>query len=411
MTDAPIATDPHAPDGDVARRQLVLLAVAVLLGMAPWFATSVVAPELRDRLALTDARVAWLATAVQLGFVAGTAAIALTGLADRVAPRRLFAVAAVASALATLVLLVDASYATILASRAATGVALAGVYPPAMKMASAWFRRRRGLAIGVVVGALTMGKAVPWLLHALPAPPLEATVSVLVAGSLLAAALVGAGHRDGPLAPPPRPVSLALVRELVALPRYRLVTLAYLGHMLELYAFWAWVPTLLATRNAERATPLASRTVDLLAFAVIAIGAPACVWGGRVADRTSRARLVTIALAGSGACALLTGLAGAAPLAIAAPVAAAWGWFVIADSAQFSALVTESVPEALVGTALSLQTSLGFASTMLTIPLLPAIAPVTGWPVAMSVLALGPAIGLVAIRRVDAVRPGPSRIG
>jgi MFS family permease len=399
---APAASDPHAPDGDAARRQLALLALAVLLGMAPWFATSVVAPELRGRLALTDARVAWLATAVQLGFVVGTAAIALSGLADRVAPRRLFAVAASASALATLVLLVDADYATVLASRAATGVALAGVYPPAMKMASTWFRRRRGLAIGVVVGALTMGKAVPWLLHALPAPPLAATGAVLVAGSVLAALLVGVGYRDGPLATPPRPVSLALVRELVALPRYRLVTLAYLGHMLELYAFWAWVPTLLAARNAARATPLPARTIDLLAFVVIAVGAPACLWGGRVADRSSRTRLVTIALAGSGACALATGVAAAAPLTVATLVAAAWGWFVIADSAQFSALVTESVPEALVGTALSLQTSLGFASTMLTIPLVPLLAPSLGWPVAMAILAIGPAIGLAAIRRVRA---------
>ena len=395
---------PRAPDGAVARRQLLLLALAVLLGMAPWFATSVVAPELRARLALSDARLAWLATAVQLGFVVGTATVALTGLADRIAARRLFAIAACASALATLVLVADVSWTTLLASRAATGVALAAVYPPAMKMASSWFRQRRGVAIGVVVGALTMGKATPWLLHALPAPPLEATVAVLVAGSLFAAALVGVGYRDGPLAAPPRPVSLALVRDLVARPRYRAVTLAYIGHMLELYAFWAWVPTLLATRNAARATPWRAHTIDLLAFAVIAVGAPACVWGGRVADRTTRARLVTIALAASGGCAIATGLAGTASLAVATLIAAVWGWFVIADSAQFSALVTESVPDALVGTALSLQTSLGFAATMLTIQLVPLVAPMLGWPVAMALLAVGPAIGLAAIRRVDAMR-------
>lgn len=389
----------HATDGAEARRQLALLALAVLLGMAPWFATSVVAPELRARLALTDARVAALASAVQLGFVAGTAAIAALRLADRIAPRALLATSALVAAAATLVLLGDVPYPVVLASRAVTGVALAGVYPPAMKMASSWYRTRRGVAIGTVVGALTAGKAVPWLLHALPAPPLTATVVALAGGCAVAAALVARGYRDGPLAPPPRPVSLARVRELVALPRYRTVTLAYVGHMLELYAFWAWVPTLLATRNAAAARPLAPAAIDVLAGLVIAAGAPACIWGGRVADRTSRVRLVRLALAASGACALATGAAARAPLAVAAAIAAVWGWFVIADSAQFSALVTEHVPEPLVGTALSLQTSVGFASTMLTIQLVPALAASIGWPLAMATLAIGPVLGLGALAR------------
>ena len=387
-------------DSDPRRwRILGLLALAELLGMSIWFAGSAIAPQLQTLWGLTGSQVGWLSTAVQLGFVAGTAVIAILNLADIVASRALFATAATLGAVSNASLLLADGFATAVATRFACGFCLAGVYPPAMKMIATWFRARRGLAVGAIVGALTVGKATPYLVHAFPG---ASTATIVFAGSasaLIAAGLVLFGYRDGPYPFPPRPFSWALVSVVVRERNWRLATGGYLGHMFELYSYWVWIPVFLAASATASASGGAT-LISVLAFGTIAIGGVGCLWGGLVADRIGRERLVIIAMAASGACALLIGLAFGRSMWLLAPVALAWGFFVVADSAQFSVLVTESVPPHAVGTALMVQTCLGFLLTTITIQLVPPVVAMAGWAWAFPLLALGPIAGIAAIVRL-----------
>ena len=381
-------------------RFLALLATGELLGMSLWFAASAVAPLLAAAWSLTPSQSAWLTTVVQLGFVVGTATSAVLNLADVVPSRVLFAGAAAAGALANAGVLRASGFETALVLRFLTGFCLAGVYPPAMKMAATWFQSQRGLAIGTIVGALTVGKATPYLVHAFPLAGAEPVILAASAGALAAAALVAIGFREGPYSFAPRRFSWSLVGSVVAIREWRLSTASYLGHMFELYAFWAWIPSFIAA-SAMNASP---STISLLAFASIAIGGAGCVWGGLFADRHGRERLVRISLLASGFCCVLSVIAFEAPLAIVGIFTLVWGFFVIADSAQFSTLVTESVPPHAVGTALTLQTSLGFLLTMLPMQTLPLIARAAGWRFALVILALGPAAGIAAIEKLREVR-------
>jgi MFS family permease len=395
---------PGVLDAHPARwRMLALLAVAELLGMSLWFAASAVSAQLAARWSLTPAATGWLTTIVQLGFVFGTGTAALLNLADVLPSRRYFAIAAVASAAANAALLATDRFGVTLALRFLTGFALAGVYPPAMKMASTWFRSQRGLAIGTVVGALTVGKATPYLVHALPNAGPTAVILAATGCALAAAGLVGSFYRDGPYPFPPRPFSWSLVRTVFERREWRLATGGYLGHMFELYSAWTWLPVFVAASAAASGVP-AGHARDAAAAAVavsaIAIGGLGCVWGGLVADRRGREWLVTVAMAASGCCALLIGLTFSHGLWLVVPVALAWGFFVIADSAQFSALVTEAVPPHAVGTALTVQTSLGFLLTMVSIQLVPPVEQLVGWRWAFAMLALGPVSGIAAIQRL-----------
>lgn len=382
---------------------LALLSAAELLGMALWFAGSAVASQLQRDWQLSGAEVAWITIAVQLGFVTGTALSAVLNLADVIPARRLFAVAALCGAACNAGLAFAGGILPALLSRFLAGACLAGVYPPAMKMTSTWFKQQRGLAVGTIVGALTVGKAGPYLIGALPAVTMPMLVMLSSGSAVVAAALIWFGYRDGPYAFPARPFSWSLVRRVTREPRWRRATGGYLGHMAELYAYWTWIPAFVAAsmaRSPHTVAPVASRTSSLIGFAIIAVGGAGCVWGGAVADRIGRERLVTIAMAISGAACALIGLLFGHSMWLLTPVALVWGFFIIADSAQFSVLVTESVPAHAVGTALTLQVSLGFLLTTLTIQVVPVIVRLGGWPWAFAALAIGPFLGILSIRRL-----------
>ncbi len=383
---------------------LAVIALAEMLGMSVWFAANAVAPQLAVLWTLSQGQAAWLSTIVQLGFVVGTALAALFNLADTLPSRWYFAGAAAAAAAANALLLLAPSYGWALVFRAVTGVCLAGVYPPAMKMAATWFRDRRGLAIGVVVGALTIGKAVPYLVHAVPGADVRSVVLYATLAALMAAALVACCYHDGPAPFPRRPFSLALVGSVVSHRPFREVLGGYCGHMLELYACWIWLPSFLAASavaHGANATATAG-LVNVLSFIVLAAGAVGCVAGGELADRVGPVRLVVLAMAVSGACALLTPLVFGGPFVLVVVLLLVWSVSVIADSAQFSTLVTRVVEPHAIGTALTLQTSIGFLLTTVTIQLVPVIVGVAGWRFAFPVLALGPALGIAAIRRLRA---------
>lgn len=369
--------------------------------MSLWFSASAVSPQLRAIWGLTPAETGWLTTIVQLGFVCGTAVIAILNLADVVPAGRLFSVCAFLGAGANAAILAVPGYGAALVLRFLTGFFLAGVYPPAMKMVATWFRAERGLGIGVIVGALTVGKATPYLVHAIPHVGLRPVVLTASVAALCGGLTVAIGYTDGPFPFAPRPFSWRHVADVVRVRQFRLATTSYLGHMFELYAFWTWIPAFLgASLAVSVGRPFrAARVVSLLAFTTIAIGGAGSVWGGLFADKRGRERLVTISLCVSGACCLVSGLVFGRSLWALGALAMTWGFFVIADSAQFSALVTEAVPPHAVGTALTIQTSLGFLLTMLPMQLVPIVAQHTGWRWAFALLALGPAAGIAAIKK------------
>jgi MFS family permease len=393
-----------ALDTDPRRwRMLAALAVAELLGMSLWFGASAVAADLGARWSLDTSHIGWLTSAVQLGFVVGTALAALLNVADIVPARWYFAAAATAGGVANLGLLVAGSYPAALVLRFATGLFLAGVYPPAMKMASTWFRAQRGLAIGTVVGALVIGKSTPYLVHAFPRTSPALVVTIASVSAFVSAILIASVYEDGPFAFPARPFSFGLVGSVWSSREWRLATGGYLGHMFELYSFWTWIPAFAAASFAASGLHRASE-VSLVAFLAIAAGGAGSVWGGLAADRRGREWLVTVSMIVSGVCCLLSPIFFGRSVWLVVALALVWGYYVVADSAQFSALVTESVPPHSVGTALTLQTSAGFLLTMVSIQLVPPLVRVTSWQWAFPMLALGPAAGVASIRALVRLR-------
>src|SRR5438874_987077 len=183
-----------------------------------------------------------------------------------------------------------------------------------MKMTATWFRTERGFAIGVIVGALTVGKATPYLVRAIPHVGLRPVILASSVGALLAAVLVAASYRDGPYPFAPRQFSWNQVRDVVRVREWQLATASYLGHMFELYAFWTWIPAFLAASVAASQRFRAPRLISLLAFTTIAIGGAGSVWGGLFADKRGRERLVSISLFMSGSCCLISGLLFGGPI-------------------------------------------------------------------------------------------------
>lgn len=384
----------------VARWQLSVLSMAIVLGMAPWFAATVVSRPMVADLGIHQTVEAWLTLAVQLGFVLGSITSAILLLADRWSPRRLAAGSAVAAGVATGILAVATTGpAVTIGLRLLTGAALAGVYPPGIKLAAGWTRQRRGTAIGILVGAVTLGSAGPHLLRALS--DLSAWRPVLAAAALSAfggALLFAVVAREGPYQAPSAPFDPRALGSVLRDRSVMLATGGYLGHMWELYAMWSSIGLfLLETMRLHGGTPgLAS----LLSFAVVGSGAVGSALAGVWADRIGRSRVTIVAMAVSGGCALVIGALSRVSLGATVVLALVWGVAIVADSAQFSACVTELAPPDYVGTAVTVQTAMGFLLTMVTILLVPRWAAAWGWEWAYVPLALGPALGIAAMWRL-----------
>jgi len=386
-------------------RVLALLSLAELLGMSLWFSASAIGPELQSQWGLSAFQVGWLTTNVQIGFVVGTAMAAILNLADTLSSRFYFSTSAVLAAGANALLLVAPGYSGALLSRFLTGLFLAGVYPPAMKMISTWFSSARGLAIGTVVGALIVGKATPYLLKAIPNLSMEMVIMGGSAAAVLGGLLVLFRYKDGPFPFSRAPFSWGLVSRVVAHRETRLAIGGYLGHMWELYAMWALVSIYFFELFRDRSGSIetASMLSTLTAFAVIAVGGVGTVAAGKWADRVGRERVAILSMVVSGGCALTIGwLSG--PIWMVVGLGLIWGVSVVADSPLFSAVLTEVAPSHAVGTALTMQTSLGFALTGVSIQLTIWLSEAVGWGPAFSVLALGPLFGIISMARLKRLR-------
>ena len=385
-------------------RALGFLSLAELLAMTLWFSASAVVPQLTDEWGLSAGQRAWMTMSVQLGFVVGALLSAGTNLSDRFSSRRLFAICALAGAAFNAAIpVLDAGPLVTIGLRFLTGVTLAGVYPPGMKLVATWSRRDRGLAIGLLVGALTLGSALPHLFNALPIfgaggmPPWRAVLMCSSALAIAAAGIVALLVRQGPHLALTAPFDWRYATRTVTDRPLRLANLGYLGHQWELYAMWTWVPIFLIDSYERAGLDLGG--ARLAGFSVVAVGAAGCVLAGVLADRVGRTTIAIASLVVSGSCCLVAGLLFDDP-AILTALCLVWGFAVVADSAQFSAAVSELADPRYVGTALTMQTSLGFLLTIVTIQAIEPLREVVGWRWVFVFLAPGPAVGVYGMLRL-----------
>ena len=389
-------------------RALTLLSIAELLGMSLWFSASAVVPALRTEWSLNDSTASWLTNSVQLGFVCGTLLSAFLNLPDIISVRHLFALSALGGALTNAAFGFYARGAPLaIALRFLTGMFLAGVYPPGMKIMAIWFRRSRGLALGVLVGALTLGKASPYLVNGLGSANWRLNVLFVSLLALAGGLIVLLFVDDGPYAMSAAHFDWKQVIKVFSNRGVRLANFGYFGHMWELYAMWTWTPVMIRASLAERG----SRPVlaEVASFLVIGCGAIGCVVAGFIADRIGRTVVTSWAMAISGSCCLLIGLLFGANPFLLLFVAAVWGASVVADSAQFSTCVTELGDPQYIGTALTIQTCLGFLLTIISIELIPHFVNKVGWHYAFTILAPGPLFGVIAMLRLRGL-PEAARI-
>jgi MFS family permease len=367
--------------------------------MGPWFSASAVLPQLRTQWHLSPAAGSLMTISVQLGFVAGCLASALLNLSDLVRPRRLMLLGACAAALINAALVLCAGPASALPVRFLTGASLAFVYPPSLKAMSTWFRRERGTALGTLVGGLTLGSAMPYLLNGLGGLDWRMVILGTSGLSVLGGLLAEFGTADGPFPFPPAVFNPRQIAASFARRGVRLATLGYFAHMWELYAMWTWFAAFYADMLHMRGAARLQRDAAFAAFAVIGAGAAGCWAAGLLADRWGRTRTTALAMTVSGGCALVIGWSGLPASAVLA-VGLLWGFSVVADSAQFSTMVTEVGEQAYVGTALTTQLAIGFTLTVATIWLVPVLRGRFGWHAAFGMLAIGPALGVAAMLRL-----------
>jgi MFS family permease len=379
---------------------LLLLSIAQVLGMSLWFSASAVGPALRDSWHLSPSALALLTSSVQLGFIVGALLSAVINLSDIVDARWVFGIASIMAGAATLAFALWARGLELAVPlRFAAGLCLSGVYPPGIKLMSSWFEQARGLAVGVLIAALSLGSALPHLIASggLDWPCVLAFASLLaVAGGLIVLCFVPEGPYRGDTPSLDVSYTVTILRDR----SLRLAILGYGGHMWELYALWTWLPTYLAASFARRGGPF-TPSASLAAFAAIGVaGFAGATGGGWIADRIGRTMLTTLSMAISGACALLSAAIFGQAAWLVCLVCLVWGASVIADSAQFSVALTELSDPRYAGTALALQTGIGFMITVVTIQVTPLLASAFGWQAALLWLAVGPLLGLVAMLRL-----------
>jgi MFS family permease len=369
-----------------------------------WFAGNGVMHELQTTFLLNENALGHITSVLQFGFIAGTLLFAMLSIADRYAPSNVFFVSAILGALCNIVLIWQGnSYISILVFRFFTGFFLAGIYPVGMKIAADYYQKGLGKSLGYLVGALVIGTAFPHLLKEIKGNlswefVIITTSTLAFLGGILMLCFVP----NGPYRKPSQKIDFNAIPKIFKQQYFRKAAFGYFGHMWELYAFWAFVPSMLhlfnKTQNATFNIPIAS-------FSIIAIGGLACVLGGYISQKVGVKQVAMSSLALSCLCCLLFPLLFSVGSAIVFIIFLLfWGMVVIADSPLFSTLVAQSAPPALKGTALTIVNCIGFFITIISIQLLNTLQTWTNTPTILTVLAFGPLIGLMVLlgkKRLD----------
>lgn len=382
---------------------LPVIVFAQFAGTSLWFAGNAVVTDLAQELSLAEIFVGYITMAVQAGFISGTLLFAILTIADRYSPVLIFLFCSLAGSAANIALVGSDIAITVLIARFMTGFFLAGIYPVGMKIASDWHREGLGKALGYLVGALVVGTAFPHLLKSLggdlPWRNVITGTSILASsgGMVLFLTVSDGPYRQSSVDSKPKfDAFTTLFRDK----NFRSAAFGYFGHMWELYTFWAFVPVIL-NEYLGKSTDVAL-DVSLWSFAIIGIGGVSCAIGGHISSRKGSKWVSMVSLLGSGLCCLLIPFGFSMPLFLFLGLLLVWGFFVVSDSPQFSALVAQSSDSSLVATGLTIVNSIGFALTILSIQLFSYLWLISSSPFIFWVIAMGPLAGLYAINQYKA---------
>jgi len=380
-------------------KALVWISISVLCALSIWFSASVISKELIEVWNISSNAMAWLSASVPIGFVIGALFSSVFGIADRYNPRKIFAISAFLGAIFNCLIIFNSSTSMGIILRILTGITLAGVYPIAVKLLSQWFPKKRGLAIGILIAALTLGSSLPHFIVIFFSSLNWKFVIVCSSFlALFAALIVNLMLQDAPVTSKSAPFSFKFIKKVVSNRPVMLANYGYFGHMWELYAMWTWLPAFLTASFTMFSPNISPSFIALSSFVSIGIaGGIGCVFGGFISDKIGRANLTILSMIISAGCSILIGFTFGEMIWLTIVISIIWGMFVISDSAQFSAAVSEVAEVDYVGTALTFQMCIGFLITIFSINLIPIIQKVVGWEWVFSILAIGPILAIVSM--------------
>ncbi len=389
-------------DRDSGILTLGILSIAQLFGLSLWFATNSVIDQLIPEFGLNPQDLTWLSIAVTLGFVFGGLTSTLTNISDIAPADRVFMISSLLGGAATAIIALKPDFVLVLVLRFLTGFFLAGIYPVGMKLTASHFKKSRGLAIGTLLSALTIGSGLPYIFLIFGTPSWQVVLLTVATLAVLGGLLVGMVVEVGPFVGPPVKFSIDAVKKIFSNNSVKYANLGYNGHMWELYAFWVWYPRMLKASLEASGLYSEAEVIRLFAtgsFLVFLLGGLANIGGGYAADRIGRSKFNIVMLSLSGLSGLLIGFFFSSPIMVLV-VGLIWGITIIPDSPQYSSMITEVSDQSLVGSALAIQTAIGFLLTIITIYTVPLFVEIVGWSYAFMYLALGPVIGIVAMIRL-----------
>ena len=376
---------------------LVIISISLLFTLTVWFSANAIVNQLIILWMLNEYDIALLSMILIIGFVVGGFFSAILNLPDIIKTEKFYSIYAGLSALSNFLAIFSSNFLWFLLFRFLTGFFLSGVCPTAMKLVSSWFKKHRGLAVGILLGALTAGSGLPYIFNINGTPEWRFLLTLSSFLALIGAILIYIFITEGPNVSHGGKFQLSNLRVIWAKNSVKYANLAYFGHMWELYAFWVWIPIFLK-ESFIMTFPSGNATLffSIGTFTVFISGALSNAFGGMIADRIGRTKFNIMMLIFSGISSLVIGFFFKNTI-IALIIAIIWGITAVPDSPQYSVMITELSDQNYIGTALTVQTSVGFGITLFSIQLLPSLVHVVSWSFGFMVLALGPIVGIISL--------------